>query len=604
MKSLIEKILLPAILIIAVCTLIFVAHWPALAAKAIAFDDQQYVTGNILVQNPSWNSAKRFLSEILKPSSVEGYYQPLSMISLMLDYSLGGSETNLAVFHRTSLIFHAANVALVIILLYLLFGSIWIAAFVGLLFGLHPMTVEPIPWLSERKTLLAAFFALWSLTFYVLHTRNNSKKVSVFCSLPSVLCLLTYLLALMSKPTSLPLPFMMLLMDYWPLNRFSRKTILEKIPLFVLTAAFAVIFIVSQSRTAGTSLPGQYGHHIQNSPLIIAHNIVFYLSKIFWPVNLTSHYPYPQPFDFSNTTLLIYIIAALILILILVLSRNWTKALLAGWLIFFIAILPTMQILKFSDVIASDKFAYLPAIGLLMILTAFLIWLQNKRSILIAVLISIPLLAVAETFTTWHYYTCWKDSITLYKYMISLAPNSAPLYGNLGNTYGRLGRYDEALEALNTAAKLQPNEPAAHYNLGVNYIKLGQYQRAIDAFKKTVELNPNYADAWNNLGYAYGIFHRYDDQVYACKKAAELKSDNFDAWLNLGSAYGNLGKFPQAVDAYARAVEINPKNPQSRFGLAVALHKSGEKDAAMQQYEILKTIDPVSAEKLQTLINQ
>lgn len=595
MKPLIAKVLLPIVLIIAVCALVIAAQWPALSAKAVSFDDQQYVLDNPLVRNPSCQSAERFLTEIFIPSTVVGYYQPLSMISLMLDYTAGAGQNNLYIFHRTSLIIHAANVALIIILLYMLFDSITVAALVGLLFGLHPVTVESIPWISERKTLLAAFFAFASLIFYVRFVRTNSKK-------SFAACFLMYLFALMSKPTSLPLPFMMLLMDYWPLKRFSRQTVLEKIPLFILTAVFAVITLVSQNLTAGTSLPGQYEHYLGNVPLIIAHNIIFYLAKIFWPVNLSSHYAYPQPFDFANPLLLAYALGAIILILALIISLQWTKALLTGWLIFFVALLPTMQILRFSDVIASDKFAYLPAIGLLIILAAFLVVLQKKRSIPIAIIISILLIAAAETFATRHYLAYWKDSITLYKRMISFAPDSAPLYGNLGNAYGRFGQYDEALDALKTAAKLEPNEPAAHYNLGVNYLKLGQYQQAVDEFKKTVELKPDYADAWNNLGYAYGVFRRYDEQIYACKKAIELKPDNFDAYLNLGAAYGNLGRYLEAADAYAKAVEINPDDSRARFGLAAALDKNGDKDAAFQQYEILKSIDPNSAEKLLELI--
>lgn len=597
MKQLIAKIMLPLVLIIAVCAAVIAVYWPALSAQAISFDDQQYVLDNSLVRNPSFDSAKKFLTEIFKPSTVEGYYQPLSMISLMLDCAAGANENNLYIFHRTSLIIHAANVALIIIVLYQLFGSIIAAVFVGLIFGLHPMTVEPIPWLSERKTLLAAFFAFASLIFYAHFTRTNSKKSFIVC------CLM-YLFALMSKPTSLPLPFMMLLIDYWPLKRFSRQTVFEKIPLFILTVVFTVITLVSQNLTAGTLLPGQYGHSVENILLIITHNIIFYLSKIFWPVNLSSHYAYPQPFDFSNSLLLMYFLGTVILILVLIISTQWTKVLLTGWLIFFVALLPTMQILRFSDVIASNKFVYLPAIGLLMIFTAFLVALQQKCYIPVAIIIPILLIAAAETFATRHYLAYWKDSITLYKHMVSLAPNSPPLYGNLGNAYGRLGRYDEASEVLKTAAKLQPNEPAAHYNLGVNYLKLGEYQQAIDEFKKTVELKPDYAEAWNNLGFAYGVFQRYDEQIYACKKAIELKPDNFNAYLNLGAAYGNLGKYLEAVDAYAKAVEINPNDPRARFGLAAALDKKGEKDAAMQQYEILKSIDSTSAEKLLQLIKQ
>ena len=156
-----------SILIIAVCAVVIIVHWPALSTKALLFDDNAYVFENELTRNPGWASVSRFVSEVLEPSTVPGYYQPLTMISLMFDYAMGGRANNLTPFHRTSLALHTANTALVIILLYLLFGNSWIAAAVGLIFGVHPMTVETVSWISERKTLLASFFSIVSLIFYV-----------------------------------------------------------------------------------------------------------------------------------------------------------------------------------------------------------------------------------------------------------------------------------------------------------------------------------------------------------------------------------------------------------------------------------------------------
>jgi len=240
------------IIIAAVCVIVALVHWPALSAKALSFDDQQYLTKNVLVQNPGWRSAKRFLMEVLEPSTVAGYYQPLTMISLMADYAAGGRENNLRPFHITSLALHTVNTALIIVLLYMLFGNIWAAAAAGLLFGIHPMTVEPIPWVGERKTLLAAFFALWSLIFYVRYSRSGSWKSYTGC-------FLMYLLALMSKPTSVALPAVMLLMDYWPLKRLKVKSVFEKLPLFVLGGIFAGITYVSQQRTCVAILPTKTG---------------------------------------------------------------------------------------------------------------------------------------------------------------------------------------------------------------------------------------------------------------------------------------------------------------------------------------------------------
>ena len=153
-----SRIGLLAALIVLVGQLVMLAHWPSLSAQALMFDDEQYLTDNYLVQTPSWSSAGRFLSEVSKPSTVRGYYQPLTMISLMTDCALGGRNDNLRPFHRTSLSLHVMNTMLVIVLLYLLFDQVWVAAVVGLLFGLHPLTAETIPWVGERKTLLAAFF--------------------------------------------------------------------------------------------------------------------------------------------------------------------------------------------------------------------------------------------------------------------------------------------------------------------------------------------------------------------------------------------------------------------------------------------------------------
>ena len=176
-----KKLALNIAIIVAVCVIVLVVHWPALSAKAVSFDDDTYVTNNLLVQNPGWASANRFLTEVFSPSTVGGYYQPLAMISLMFDYAVGGRTDNLMPFHRTSIALHVANTVLIIVLLYLLFGNIWLAAAAGLLFGVHPMTVESIAWVTERKTLLAAFFSFWSLLFYILFTRTAAKKYYAVC---------------------------------------------------------------------------------------------------------------------------------------------------------------------------------------------------------------------------------------------------------------------------------------------------------------------------------------------------------------------------------------------------------------------------------------
>ncbi|HSW45800.1 MAG TPA: hypothetical protein VLM89_09535, partial [Phycisphaerae bacterium] len=345
--------LLAPVLVAMVLAAVAVVHYPALSARAIAFDDEQYLVENRLVRQPGWTSTWRFLSEVLEPSTVGGYYQPLTMISLMADVAAGGRPDNLRPFHRTSLILHAINTGLVVWLLFMLFRHLWVAAAVGLLFGLHPLTVEPIPWIGERKTLLAAFFSLISLILYVRHSRSSGYRW--YCG-----CLVAYILALMSKPTSTPLPLVFLLMDFWPLGRLSWRSVIEKLPLLAVGAVFAVITVVSQGRTAHITMPTEYSP--ARIPLLLCHNIVFYPLKMIWPVHLTSHYPLPEPMSPADPMILAGLIGTCVLIPALLLSLRRTRACATGWLIFFLMLLPTTGIIGFTTVIASDKYAYLPAI--------------------------------------------------------------------------------------------------------------------------------------------------------------------------------------------------------------------------------------------------
>jgi tetratricopeptide (TPR) repeat protein len=611
-----SKAVLLAVLITCVCAAVIAVHWPALSAQALSFDDTQYLVNNTLVKSPSWLSAWKFLSQVLEPSTVGGYYQPLAMISLMLDYSLGGRVENLLPFHRTSLALHAANTALIIVLLYLLFGEVWIAAAVGLLFGLHPMTVEAIPWVGERKTLLAAFFALWSLLFYLRYTHAHTviaarnvthAKARTRIQSPVgrstwgfyIACLFFYLLALMSKPTSTPLPVLMLLLDFWPLKRLKWQSFLEKIPFFVLGGIFAIITYISQTRTAITISPVEIG--IGRVFFTLCHNIIFYLCKIIWPVNLSSHYPFPNPLNLSQPMVLAGVIGTFILIPLLLISLRWTRAALIGWLFFFIAILPTMGIIGFSNVIASDKFAYLPSFGLLMILASFLWNLRLKNSVIsgsksVVIILLVLILASAESLATRSYLIHWRDSIGLCEYMLSKAPNAPSLYYNLGAAYHRLGRWQDTIESYKQAIRIKPDYAEVYDNLGAAYGELGRYQEAIEAYKQAIRIKPDYAEAHYNLGNAYPRLGRYQDAIEAYKQAIRIKPDLVAAHYNLGVAYGKLGRRQDEIEAYKQAIRIKPDYAEAHYNLGVSYEELSRYQDAVETYKQAVRIKPDYAE--------
>jgi len=590
------KIGLQVILIITVCAAVLYTHWPALSAKALSFDDYQYLTENVLVQNPCWSSAKRFLTEILRPSTVEGYYQPLAMISLMLDYALGGRENNLLPFHITSLALHIANTALIIILLYLLFGQIWVAAAVGLLFGVHPMTVEPIPWVGERKTLLSAFFSLWSLILYVYPrvTSHRSRVTGFYIS-----SLIAYLLALMSKPTSTPLPAVMLLLDYWPLRRLSyyplsaiRYTLLEKVPFFILGGISVVITYISQSQTSLAVLPGQYNPLF--IPLILCHNIIFYLYKIVWPVNLSSHYAFPEPMSLSHPMVLAGVVGTCILVPLLLLSFRRTRAALIGWLIFFVAILPTMGVIGFTTVIASDKYAYLPSIGLLMTLTAFLIWLCKTRPLLLCRVVAAIILvsACAESIAARRYLVYWQDTIQLFERMLTLTPNAVPVYNDLGMALYTKGRFDDAVTLYLRALQLSPYDVEIHINLGNALSKKGNLNEAINHFNQALLINPKKTQAYNNLAIVLTEQNKLDDAADCYRRLLQLKPDDTEARNSLANILSKQGKFDEAVHCYQQALRIKPDAADIHYNFGITLGTQGKLDDAAGQFQQALRLKP------------
>ena len=576
-------------LIIAVCAAVLLVHWPALSAKTISFDDDQYLLRNFLVQNPSWSSAKHFLTEVLRPSTVGGYYQPLTMISLMLDCALGGSPENLVPFHATSLALHTANTALIIILLWLLFGRPWIAAGAGLLFGLHPMTVETIPWIGERKTLLSAFFALWCLVFYV---RFSGKKNWALYGASLVM----YMLALMAKPISVPIPAAMLLMDYWPLRRLSRKSVSEKVPFFIIAAVSAAITYISQTTMGAAEFAGGYG--AKRLILVVCHNIIFYLFKIVYPANLSSFYPFPEPLAISQPMVLAGVAGSILLIVLLIISLRRTKSLLIGWLIFFVMIFPAIGVLRFSNVIASDKYAYLPSIGLLMILAAFLGWFcgaggKNKvKTKCITVSLILLLLAGGESVATRRYLSHWRNTTSFCRYMLSLTPRAPTVHFMLGQAYCSQGELDEGIEQYKQALQYDPCDTGSYNNMGIALAKQNKIDEAIVCFTKAIELWPDFYDAHYNLGKSLQMKGEIDEAIEHLQKAIGYNPYYIEAYNNLAIAFQQQGKLDKAVEYYHKAIEIAPDYAVAHYNLGLALLRQNKLDEAISHFRTALKIQP------------
>jgi hypothetical protein len=639
-----RQIVLFGALLIVVAVSVAGVHWPALSSRVMPFDDEEYLNHNPLVQNPGWASAKRFLVEITEPSSVRGYYQPLTMISLMADYALGGRPDDLRQFHRTSLAWHVMNTLSVMVLLYALFGQPWAAALAGLIFGVHPQTVSLIPWVGERKTLLATFFALWCLILYVRFARHGSLKVYGAA-------LAMYVLGLMCKPTVTPIPVLLLLLEYWPgiggrgsgrtkmvfagwtkmifvllgsrrsgVQRFGVSTKLtplpareglgeggrgptfrrfdvffSKLPFFAIGAVFAVITLVSQKRTLGVTMPGEYPP--LGVPLILCHNVFFYLRKFVWPANLSAWYPFPEPLALTHPTVLAGVVFTAVLIAALVISLRWTRALLTGWLFFFCAILPTMGIIGFHPVIAADRHAYFPMVGLLLIGTWLLSRMWNaplargrgpgvrgrwsgiadwlfsrdpKGSALglrIVAVVMVVAVAVAEAKATRRYQAHWQDTERWYRTMLRLTPEVTVLHYGLGRDLQMQERFDEAIEEYRQAVRFRSDllydrklASAAHNNLGGLSAARGELEEAFVHYREAMRLTPGRALVANNLAWLLATHpsarirnaaEAVELAELACKKT-EYRLAKYQ--YTLAAAYAEAGRFEDALKFVERLI--------------------------------------------------
>jgi len=581
---------------------VLAAHWPALSSKALSFDDEQYLLENKLVKNPGLKSTERFLSEVLYPSSVRGYYQPLAMISLMTDYAMGGRADNLTPFRITSLALHIANTILIIVLLYQLFGNFWAAAAAGLLFGVHPITIESIAWLSERKTVLSAFFVLWSLICYIRFSRTGSKKIYAFC-------IGFFILALLSKPTATPLPILMLLLDYWPLARLSKKGVVEKIPFLLVSFVSAIITFLSQRNTAEVIMPSQHGPLY--IPYIITHNIIFYLYKFVWPVRLSAFYPFPSPFTIGHPMILAGVTGTIILFIAMVISLRWTKALVMGWLFFFLAVFPTLGIIGFHPVIAADRHAYLPMVGFLLPVAAGLsILFRNSYKGCIIGSALLVMVYSTEIFGVRGYLVNWRDTVTHYKYMLSLTPNHEVLHNNLALALAGLGKTDEAIEQYSRSLQLKENHEV-HNNIGNALQKKGQIDEAIVHYRRAIELTenrklrwnqpPGFAEAHYNLAAALRIKGQFAEAVQHYRKVLELKPDDVDALRGLGTTLAKLKEFDKAIECYNKALEIEPDNVFVHGQLSLALAGAGRIDEAIKEIRFVLKIMPDDVEMYRNL---
>jgi tetratricopeptide (TPR) repeat protein len=585
---------------------IFAAFWQVLGYGFTNFDDDIYVTENPHVQGGL--SRQSVVWAFRTPYA--SFWHPLTMLSHMLDCELFGLNPH--GHHLTNVLLHIANTLLLFIVLKeMTVGStrspqaaIWKSAFVAAAFALHPLHVESVAWVAERKDVLSTLFWMLTMLAYLRYAGHPSAG-------RYLLTLGLFALGLMAKPMLVTLPFVLLLLDYWPLgrlqfNRLAReqeknsadighkwsRLILEKVPFFVLSAVFSVITIFTQKPKQAVVSAWPAGIRVGNAMV----SYLVYIRKTIWPSGLAAFYPYPgDKLSLWEAVVAIAVLLGISVFVIRLIPRY--KYLLVGWLLFVGTLVPVIGLVRVGSFAMADRFTYIPLTGLFIIIA----WgsdelLASRRRGKIALGISATAVLSALLICTSFQVRYWRNNTTLFEHAIKVTTNNFLAYNNLGVAYGELGRYAEETEAYKQAVKIKPDYADAHYNLAVVYGTLGRYTEAIEAYKQTIKIKPDYADAYYNLGNAYRELGLRTEAIEAFQQAIRTKPDYAEAQNNLGNAYYSLGRWQEAVEAYRQTIALKPDYAEAHYNLGVAYGKLGRWTEAIETYKQAIKIKPDFAE--------
>jgi Tfp pilus assembly protein PilF len=556
-----------AISLVLLAALIFVAYAPVRDAGFLNYDDNEYVYANPEVAGGLDHES----IEWAFTESHSSNWHPVTWIAHMLDVELFGVAPDDAGKHHLSHVFvHAVASVLLAWLGFVLTGRWWASLIVAALFGLHPLHVESVAWISERKDTLSAALGFLTLIAWVGYVRHGGW-------LRYALTTLLLALGLMAKPMLVTWPFVMLILEFWPLRRelpLGRRLV-EKLPWIGLAIASSAATVAAQSSSQAvrtvTAIP------ISDRLVNAVHANVVYLGKLVAPMDLSIIYPHwattvgLEGPSAVQTILESGLLIALSALVIWLWRRHGQRLPLAGWALWILLLLPVIGIVQVGGQSMADRYTYLPSIGMFALVAAALLWpvLRDPRSRTPTVSI-VALLLVACAIGTFQRAQVWHDSETLFRAAVEAQPKSSVAHLNLGQALSVRGASEEAAKHYAIAARLRPGSPATHFNLGNSLRELGQLDAAIQEYAKALDANPLYAAAANNLGDVHARQGRFEDAIQWFRRAVEIEPELAAAHVNLARAYLLTGQPEAAVAAARRAVELDPPNQGYRDTLAQA----------------------------------
>jgi tetratricopeptide (TPR) repeat protein len=571
----------------------------------VNYDDQDYVTENLHVRDGLTASSAAWAFE----STEYANWLPLARLSHMLDVQLYGLQSGPA--HLTSVAIHALTTLLLFGLLFRITGDRWPSAFVAFIFGLHPLHVESVAWIAERKDVLCGFFYVLALWAYILWVQRPSP-------IRYAAILVAFVCGIMAKPMIVTLPFVLLLLDVWPLRRFSRKTVLEKVPLFALSAACAAIAYIVQQQGGAVNTLAEIPLTLRLENAAVAY--VTYIVQFFWPTRLAVFYPFPSSIPAWEW------IAALVTLTAITIAALRSPSVTVGWLWYLGTLVPVIGLVKIGLQSHADRYTYVPLIGLsIAVAWGALALVRRFRWLTVPV----ALWACALSAATFIQASTWRNSTTLFEHALAVTdgnyiaennlgvalrhagrradalahfeealrqwPQYPEAQSNIGEALLVAGRIDEALPHIQEALRLNPRLPEAHINLGSVRNKQGRPDLAEAEYRAALQSKPSSAEAHDGLGVVLAETNRPQEALPHALQATQLDPDDADSHYNLGRLYGLTGHPDQAIDQFRETVRLEPSNAEAHFNLGIAYAQKDQMKEAITEFQAAVHSNPAYA---------
>lgn len=593
-----------------VSLLAFAVYLPALTNAFVEWDDSLYIYENFFIRSLDAAFIKWAFSTFRASN-----WHPLTWISHAVDYALWG--LNPLGHHLTNNILHAANTFIVLLLAIRVLEvvkekakakgnenfpddrRILIAAGVtALLFGLHPAHVESVAWVAERKDLLCAFFFLLSVMSYMKYAANasqgakgiwtRSKIYFAFTQRDMLFALCFFILALLSKPMAVSLPVVLLILDWYPLERVrSLKSFwsaaLEKFPFIVLSLGSSVVTILAQK--AGGAMKMMDYVPLSKRLLVAARSLFLYIWKMAFPLDLNPYYPYPAGISPLSADFFVPVmLAAGITALCIKKGKIWQ----AIWGYYAVTLLPVLGLVQVGGQSMADRYTYIPSLGPFLFLGLGAAWISKKmemrkgRLTVLHFSAAALIMIVSMTYLTINQIRIWKNGIVLWNFVIEKQAERVPLaYNNRGLALSDGGNYDEALKDFNKAIELDPLFYEAYANRGTVFEKTGRFNEALADFEKSISLNPYYKIYFARaiVFEKQGLFEKARLDYH---RAVAMNPAFFEGFVRLGIIYGRLGSFEKAIENFNEAIKINPNYPWAYGNRGFAFFLTGHYEAALE----------------------